>query len=119
RSLGLTSDGRFTRDVLPAQLATYGIENIVIYAPEEDMAPWERTTHLLLIDGKHDYAGVRADTERYTPHLIAGGFLLFHDYADYFPDVQRYVNELLLESHYNFVAHTQSLIALSKQCETG
>ena len=116
--VGMAPNGRSPREALRAQLAAHGLANMVIYAPEEDAAPWERTSQLLLIDGQHDYKSVRGDVERYTPQLAPGGLLVFHDYADYFPDVQRCVDELLLETNFEFVAHVGSLIALRSRNES-
>src|SRR5262249_9091046 len=104
-------------EVLRAWLIQQELTNLVILAPEEDGTPWERTSHLLLIDGLHGYESVRGDTERYVPQLAPGGLLLFHDYASYFPDVQCYVDELLIKSSFEFIAHTGSLIALRHRPE--
>jgi hypothetical protein len=109
---GRLSDGRVPREVLRAYLSLHELTDLVIFAPEEDTAPWKRTSHLLLVDGRHDYKSVRGDAERYAPQLAPGGLLLFHDYANYFPDVQRYVDELLKGSRFEFIAHVGSLIAL-------
>jgi len=117
-ALGLSPDGRSPRDLLRSQLVVHKLTDLVICAPEEDPTPWERTSQLLLIDGQHDYKSVRGDVERYTPQLSPGGLLLFHDYADYFPDVQRCVDELLEESSFEFVAHETSLIALRRRSES-
>ncbi len=115
---GRLSDGRAPREVLRALLAVHELTNLVILAPEENATPWEHTSHLLLIDGRHDYKSVRGDVERYASQLAPGGLLLFHDYANYFPDVQRYVDELLKGSNFEFIAHVASLIALRKCYET-
>jgi len=112
---GLTADGRHPRSVLRTQLVNHELSDLVVCAPEEDAAPWERTSQLLLVDGQHDYKSARGDVERYVPQLAAGGLLLFHDYADYFPDVQRCVDELLVDPGFEFVAHVGSLIALMRQ----
>lgn len=110
--VGLAAGNRLPRDVLCVFRQEFGVEDMIVCAPEEIARPWERACRLLLVDGRHDYAGVREDVERYTPTLVDGGLLLFHDYAGYFPDVQRYVNELLVAGTYSFVAHAESLIAL-------
>lgn len=34
---------------------------------------------LLFIDGDHSYVGVKADIERFTPHVVVGGVVAFHD----------------------------------------
>lgn len=111
-TLGLVPNGRTPREVLRSQLVTHGLTDLVICAPEEDAASWKRISQLLLIDGQHNYDSVRGDVERYAPQLASGGLLLFHDYADYFPDVQRYVDELLVNPNFEFVAQAGSLIAL-------
>jgi tetratricopeptide (TPR) repeat protein/glycosyltransferase involved in cell wall biosynthesis len=114
-SLGPAPEGRLPRDVLRGMLATHALSNLVICAPEEEQSPWELTSHLLLVDGRHDYASVRCDIERYAPRLAAGGLLLLHDYDPYFPDVQRCVDELLVDPAFDFVAQSGALIALSRR----
>lgn len=38
--------------------------------------------HLLLIDGDHDYHGVKADILNWCPKVATGGFAVFHDYGN-------------------------------------
>lgn len=37
--------------------------------------------HLLFIDGDHDYPVVKADIANWTPKIVPGGVVAFHDYA--------------------------------------
>ncbi len=111
-SVGMAPDGQTPQTVLQAYVGTYGLQHMITCTSQDDVQIWQRSCQLLLIDGKHDYDSVRADMERYAPCLVAGGLLVFHDYAHYFPDVQRYVNELLIDSSFEFVAHTGTLLAL-------
>jgi cephalosporin hydroxylase len=39
----------------------------------------EQAIDLLMIDGDHSYAGVKADFELYSPLVAQGGFVAFHD----------------------------------------
>ena len=110
--LGPAPDGRAPRDVLRTALATHGVVNLVTLAPEEEAAPWRLRSRLVLVDGRHDAEGVRADVARYAPSLAPGGFLVFHDYADYYPDVKRCVDDLLAGASYEEVARGGSLVAL-------
>jgi tetratricopeptide (TPR) repeat protein len=113
-SLGPAPDGRSPRQALRANLAACGVAALAICAPEDAPGPWQAGCGLILVDGKHDYTSVAADVKRFAPYLHPGGLLAFHDYADYFPDVQRYVDELLLGDEFTFVAQAGSLIALTR-----
>lgn len=51
---------------------------------------------LIFIDGAHDYESVKADIDRYAPHVKRGGILAGHDYhAKKFPGVVKAVDEML------------------------
>jgi cephalosporin hydroxylase len=51
----------------------------------------DRPIRFLFIDADHSYDGVKADFETWSPYVVPGGFIVFHDYA--IPDVRRFVNE--------------------------
>ena len=118
-SIGPAPGGGSARDVLRSQLAEYGLTDMVIYAPEDDSTPWLHSSQFVLVDGRHDYAAVSEDVAKYAPHIALGGYLVFHDYADYCPDVQRFVNEMLVDEAcpFEFVAHTGTLIAFARRVE--
>jgi len=40
---------------------------------------WDRPIRLLWIDGDHTYEGVKSDFKNYSPFLIPGGVIAFHD----------------------------------------
>lgn len=51
----------------------------------------------LLIDGDHSYQGVHFDWKNFSPFVNTGGFVLFDDYGDSsWPDITRFVNELII-----------------------
>ncbi len=58
----------------------------------------ETPLDLLFIDGDHTYEGVRSDFEMYSPLVVEGGMIAFHDILDHHPDsgceVARYWNEI-------------------------
>jgi glycosyltransferase involved in cell wall biosynthesis/Flp pilus assembly protein TadD len=111
-SLGPAPGGYPASQILRTQLAAHNLQKMAVVAPEDEPTPWRHPSCLLLVDGRHDQAGLCEDLEKYLPALRPGGLLLFHDYASYFPDVQRCVEEYLWRPDFNFVAHTASLIAL-------
>jgi predicted O-methyltransferase YrrM len=53
----------------------------------------KRHYDVLVIDGDHSYAGVKADFENYLGMMRPGGFIIFDDFnSEDWPDVQRYVD---------------------------
>ena len=75
---------------------------------------WKKSVALLFIDGLHDYRSVAADFHHFANQVQPGGFIAFHDYADYYPGVKQFVDELLVNAEYRKVAHVDSLIILQK-----
>ena len=69
---------------------------------------------LLFIDGLHDYMNVARDFSQFSSSVRPGGYVIFHDYAPYFPGVMRCVDELLVRGSYRLVAKVDSLIVLKK-----
>jgi hypothetical protein len=102
-------------DKLRRNLASAGLTAAVevIQAETKDVS-WSESIALLLIDGLHDYSSVRADFRHFEPSLAAGGYVAFHDYADYFPGVVQFVQELLATPHYRFAGRSGSMIVLHK-----
>lgn len=75
---------------------------------------WSRPVCLLLIDGLHDYPHVARDFDCLEPCLVDGALVAFHDYADYFPGVPAFVDELSSSGRYEVVGRARSLIVLRK-----
>jgi predicted O-methyltransferase YrrM len=74
---------------------------------------WDKPISLLLIDGLHDYPSVSGDFFKFSDWIKPGGFVAFHDYADYFPGVKAFVDELLTGEFERFDL-ADSLIVLRK-----
>ncbi len=52
-----------------------------------------REYDVLIIDGDHSYAGVKADFDNYAPMVRMGGYIIIDDYAaEDWPDVTRFVD---------------------------
>jgi predicted O-methyltransferase YrrM len=75
---------------------------------------WDRPIRLLLIDALHDYANVARDFQQFERWVEPGGYVAFHDYADYFPGVVAFVNEVLARGRYRQAGLARSLISLWK-----
>jgi len=76
--------------------------------------PWKKPISLLLIDGLHDYPNVARDFYHFEPWVTAGGYIGFHDYADYFPGVKAFVNEIMGSGRYRKVYCAGSFFVLQK-----
>lgn len=75
---------------------------------------WDKQISILLIDGLHDYPNVACDYEHFAKWIKPGGYILFHDYADYYPGVKAFVNELIFSRTCNKVQIEDSLIVLKR-----
>lgn len=76
---------------------------------------WNKPISLLFIDGLHDYRNVAMDFCHFEEWIELGGFVVFHDYADYFPGVKKFVREILDTGQYLKVDQSESLIVLQKE----
>jgi predicted O-methyltransferase YrrM len=93
---------------IPVSKATFWRNMNVLGVPREDITLIEHlstsdqaiaaaeTKHydVLVIDGDHSYAGVKADFENYLGMMRPGGFIIFDDYnTSDWPDVKRFVDD--------------------------
>ncbi|WMT43332.1 class I SAM-dependent methyltransferase [Paenibacillus sp. D2_2] len=67
----------------------------------------------LFIDGNHNYLDVKKDIELYSPRVVAGGMIAFHDYNVY-EGVQQAVDELCESKEYVYVCDYDRLRLLRK-----
>ena len=78
---------------------------------------WDRPIAVLVVDGLHDYVSVARDFRHFEPFVRRGGLVLFHDYADYFPGVRGFVDELLDTGAYRRIACVRSLMVVEKTAD--
>jgi glycosyltransferase involved in cell wall biosynthesis len=100
----------FTKNIKQANLT----DTVISIASKSRDVDWNEPISLLLIDGLHDYISVNEDFRQFSSFVIPGGYVAFHDYADYFPDVKAFVNEAVDEKVYRKMHLTDSLIVLQK-----
>jgi predicted O-methyltransferase YrrM len=73
-------DGLELDHALRAALERFGLaERVVLHVESSREATPPETIDLLFIDGDHSEEGARADFERWSPHVVRGGHVLFHD----------------------------------------
>jgi hypothetical protein len=105
---------RFRKNIADAGLA----ETVEVVQSTTAGLDWDRPVALLLVDGLHDYANVARDFFCFEAHVVAGGFVAFHDCAPYYPGVLAFVNELLAAGAYRKVWQAGSLVVLQKPVAT-
>jgi hypothetical protein len=102
---------RFERNVAAA-----GVQDVVNSIQQRSFdVKWEQPISLLFIDGLHDYANVARDFYHFEPNVVPAGYVAFHDYADYYPGVKTFVNELLVRGAYERVALVRSTMLVRKR----
>ena len=69
---------------------------------------------LLLVDGLHDYPAVAADFAAFEPALTSTARVAFHDYADYYPGVMAFVDELVATGAWEIESAVDSLRILRR-----
>ena len=106
-----------TYSVLKKNVVTNNIDEYVeIVKSKSTDVEWHTPIALLFIDGLHDYESVKSDFLHFKDFVVSEGFIAFHDYFPFCPDVKKFVNEILLSNTFQFVAHRGSLIVIKKTC---
>jgi len=75
---------------------------------------WHKPIGMLFIDALHDYKNVACDFYQFSSWVSTDGYIAFHDYADYYPGVKSFVDEILAGNHYHLIDIRRSLIVLQK-----
>jgi hypothetical protein len=104
-----------TRARFDQAIADAALSEVVVPVTQRSWeTAWDRPISFLLVDWLHDYHSVSRDFRHFEPWLVNGAHVAFHDYADYYPGVMRFVDELLTDGGYARVAQAGSLIVLYK-----
>ncbi len=87
---------------------------------------WQEPIDVIFIDGDHTYDAVRKDFEDWLPHVVDGGYILFHDsckeqgtpegtYNKGWPGPTQIANELETDSRVETVERTHSISVFRKK----
>ncbi|TCZ80816.1 class I SAM-dependent methyltransferase [Paenibacillus albiflavus] len=101
----------FQKNILGFQLENYVV--IIKKYSHEALLECPKRISALFIDGNHNYLDVKRDIELYSPRVVAGGMIAFHDYNVYH-GVQRAVDELCVSKEYVYVCDYDSLRLIRK-----
>jgi hypothetical protein len=108
---GTSTLARFERNIAAA-----GLRDLVVTIQQRSFeVEWTQPISLLFIDGLHDYANVARDFHHFESHVVPGGYVAFHDYADYYPGVKAFVNEQLGTGAWERVLCVRSMMVLRRR----
>jgi hypothetical protein len=115
RDRGLQARGptleRFRRSVTDA-----GVGDVVEILKQHSWETvWDRPVSFLHVDWLHDHESVSRDFLHFEPWLTDGAYVAFHDYAPYYPGVQRLVDDLLASGGYARLGVSGTMILLRRQ----
>lgn len=108
--VGTSTLKMFRRNIAAAELNPV-VEEIQQYSYK---VRWDRPIQFLLIDGLHDYINVARDFYHFEPWIAAGGYVAFHDYADYYPGVKSFVNEIIGSGRYRPILNIRSMMVIER-----
>lgn len=87
----------------------------VIHLPSVQASrAWQEPIALLWIDGDHSYAGVKADFALWSPFVIPGGVVAFHDSLDPRLGVHQLIGEILETGNYKDIGVVEKITLLKK-----
>ena len=102
-------------EILKQNIEAEGLSEVVeIIRNTSKGVEWQTPISLLFIDGLHDYPHVAQDFYHFSEWIKPGGYVAFHDCADYFPGVQAFVQELLNTDAYREIYKVASLVVVQK-----
>jgi len=96
------------------------VETFVGYTAEVVQRYCGRPVRMLLIDADHSYAAVRTDFELWSPLVMPGGLIVFHDYL--IDDVARFVDtEVAADARFEMAPGqvVPNVMAVTKRPEVG
>lgn len=106
-------------DKMMRNLNKYGInESVSVVKKNTHEAEINEPVSFLLIDGLHDYYNTARNFYHFEKQLARNAIIAFHDYADYYPGVITFVDELISQGNYSKLDFADSLIILQKKSTT-
>ncbi|HEV3412131.1 MAG TPA: CmcI family methyltransferase [Puia sp.] len=103
-------------DLFQANIREAGLSAIVETIRQYSyLVNWQKPVSLLFIDGLHDYLNVARDFRHFAEWVQSGGYIVFHDYADYYPGVRAFVDEVLQYGEYIKIWQADSLVVIQKR----
>lgn len=116
RSLGKV----WTFDQFQENIRNAGIEHLVhplVNTSEAAAADFNEPVEFLFIDGAHEYEAVRNDLRLWSPKLVEGGFIAFHDTTGWYGPRKVVADNLFKGAGYRGVGFVDSM-TFGQKCST-
>lgn len=88
------------------------IGRIVPMIGDAHVIPWELELDALFIDGDHSYDGARIDFEKFSPFVVKGGVIMFHDYLGHLGHPKCEVNKFVDTLRGTWEVETEGNVAI-------
>jgi predicted O-methyltransferase YrrM len=111
-----------TLDEFKANIKKAGLDQKVIplvKTSEQAAREWQGPIEFLFIDGAHEYDLVKQDFDLWSPHLIEGGTIAFHDSVDWSGPKRLVRDEIFLKDQYAKVGVVGSITYARKARSCG
>lgn len=113
---GISTFGIFKKNIESAGISS--LVHPIVSKSEEAVRGWNKPIEFLWIDGDHRYNEVKKDFDLWSPFVVDGGIIAFHDSS--YDDVQEFViKEVLLNKNFKNAVFTDSITAVSKTSHRG
>lgn len=87
----------FNGDVFGIDIADEGgseVQGANFILSDSNDVHWDLPIKVLFIDGEHRYDQVKREWDKYSPFVVKGGWILFHDADDSSPEVLEFTKEI-------------------------
>jgi hypothetical protein len=111
-NFGPSDRAAFCRNVLFAGAAQ--MIHPIELPSKQAVAGWKQAISLLWIDGCHDYDSVREDFLSWSPFVLSGGWVAFHDSSDPAGGPGRVIQEALADGRFHLIHIVKKVSVLCK-----
>lgn len=112
------AEGGSTFPMFQGNLRRIGVQEHVtpvIASSAEAVRDWKKPIRLLFIDGEHSYEATRLDYEIWSPFVVPGGYVCFHDVGNS-PGVTQFCERVVKQNEcFSHVVSVASLAIFQKR----
>ena len=104
--------GKFNKNITNVGIDDYVVP--IVASSEEAVKDWDKPIRLLFIDGDHSYEESKKDFELWSPFVVDGGLIAFHDVQNAEGVTRFYVELMSAPEHFVEIMQVCSLAVIQK-----